>query len=244
MTRTWGEEAEAIAAYCGRSQEPAAPTDEYMVRTGAVRPLLRVGTSFAGGLTPRQKRRGNRARSARAWGRMMQEMKRMDLTMEEYIKGLSNEELARGQIKAADGTFRGRPPAWVPRDFHRECLRELMRRGRELWQINYVDAIRVMTDIAAGKVKGATPSERLRAAQYVVERMEGKIPERVEVQVDAPWQEAIAGIVADVTDDQIAAARRVLAAAERVPEGDDDPVDAELVDEDTPRRRATTRRRR
>lgn len=239
---TWAQEADEVVAYCGRPGRFLDPNDDPFVRTGAVRPRIQVHASWEGGLTARQKKLGNKARTARAWGRMMQIMERTGVTMDEYVKSLSNEELARGQIRGSDGVFRGRPPAWVPREFHRECLRELMRRGRVLWQENYVQAIRVMTQVASGEIKGASVADRLRAAQYVVERMEGKIPERVEIQVDAPWQDAIADIVAEVSDEQIASARRMLASAERM-EGtdDDDVIEAEIV---PPRVRRPSRRQR
>lgn len=239
---TWSQEADEVAAYCGRPGRFLDPHEDPFIRRGAVRPRIQVHVSWEGGLTERQKKLGNKARTARAWGRMMQIMERTGVSMEEYVQGLSNEELARGQLRDRDGSFRGRPPAWVPREFHRECLRELMRRGRALWQENYVVAIRVMTQVASGDIKGATVADRVRAAQYVVERMEGKIPERVEIQVDAPWQDAIADIVAEVSDEQIAAARRVLASAERADDAEDEVIDAEVVPARA--RRAPARRRR
>lgn len=228
----WALDVAEVVAYCGRPDRDDSVYGDVFTRRGATRPLITVEAQWEPGLTARQRARGRLVRTARAWRRMMQLMDRTGMTMQEFIAGLSNEELARGQLKAADGTFRGRPPSWVPRDFHREALRELMRRGRVLWQENYVEAVRVMTDIAMGKIKGASPAERLKAAQYVVERMEGKIPDRVEVQVDAPWQEAIMDIVAEVSQEQIDAGRRVLAG---------EVVEGEIVNEPSQRRRRAPR---
>jgi hypothetical protein len=231
----------------GRAGRGATEADEGFVRQGATRPRVTVARSFGPGLTVRQKTasgRRYRARTAKAWGKMRQTMRDLNITMEEFVESLTNEELARGQIRDKNGNFGGRPPAWIPRDFHRACLKELMRRGATLWRENYVAAIQVMTEIATGKGAGrhATPGERLRAAQYVVERLEGKIPERVEIQIDAPWEAAIADIVANVSDEQIGEARRVLAGAPI--------VEGEVVTEDDApepepmRRRAREGRRR
>lgn len=122
------------------------------------------------------------------------------MTLEEFVETLSPEELVYGKVKAEDGTFRGRPPTWVPAEFHRACIRELLRRGKRMWQESYLDAIDAMVAIASGQVPGATPAERIKAAQFVIERIEGKVPERVEVGVDSPWQIIIADIVTEVPE--------------------------------------------
>lgn len=130
------------------------------------------------------------------WTAALDRMAEEGITMEEFISQLSPEELARGRLRNDDGTFRGAPARWVPAEFHKECIRELMRRGKELYQENYIQAIQAMTTIAT------TPSievnSRIKAAQFVIERIEGKVPERLEVGVSEPWQELLSGIVATV----------------------------------------------
>lgn len=125
------------------------------------------------------------------------------------VEDLDLEELVRGRPRAADGTFRGAPPKVVPRAFHDACIRELMKRGKELYTDAYMDVIQVFIDIAKDTKQDA--GDRLRAAQYVWERIEGKVPQKVEVgaAVD-PWQQLIDGIVAEVEDEQIAKAREML----------------------------------
>lgn len=154
---------------------------------------------FAAGLTDRQRSKG-RIRIARSWGRMLKAMEAGQMTMAEFVETLDPEELVRGQLKDHEGQFRGRPPAWVPREFHRACIRELMRRGQKLWQGNYLQAIEAMTKVAIGDVKGASAGERIKAAQFVIERIEGKMPERVQIVEDSPWQVIIQDIVAQVPD--------------------------------------------
>lgn len=132
----------------------------------------------------------------KGWSTALQRIEDEGLTMEQFVSELSPEELARGRLKNADGSFRGAPAKWVPAEFHKECIRELMRRGKVLYQENYIAAIEAMTQVAT------TPSvdvgQRIRAAQFVIERIEGKVPERLEVGVSEPWQEMLAGIVATV----------------------------------------------
>lgn len=135
-------------------------------------------------------------RMGRGWSTALEKMAAEDMTMQEFVATLTPEELARGQLKAGDGTFRGAPPKWVPAEFHKECIRELMRRGKQLYQIAYIDAINSMTLIANNPA--VEPAQRIKAAQFVIERIEGKVPERLEVGVSEPWQEILTGIVATV----------------------------------------------
>lgn len=189
-----------------RSSVEVEPVDDGRIMHGryirpGVRPLLSVSrvNKFAPYLTERQLSRG-KVRTARSWGRMIAMLKDTGLTLEEFVETLTPEELVHGKLKDKDGKFRGRPPAWVPAEFHRACIRELMRRGKRLWQESYLDAIETMVKVAKGEVKGVTGADRLRAAQFIVERIEGKVPERLEVVDDSPWQQIIEGIVMEVPE--------------------------------------------
>lgn len=160
------------------------------------------------------------------------------MTMEEFVAQLSPEELVRGQIKDSGGRFRGAPPQWVPRAFHRACITELMKRGKFLWQENYLKAIETMTDIAAGKGPAgrmATPTERLKAAQFVIERLEGKVPEVLHITDEKPWEAMLDGIVAEVSDEAVERGVRALAGAQEaidVIEGITESVSDELYAEE------------
>lgn len=144
-----------------------------------------------------QKRR-TKIRLGQRWTAVLDRIEAEGITMADFVKELTPEELARGQLKAPDGSFSGPPTKWVPAEFHKECVRELMRQGKVLYQENYLLAIQAMTTIAT------TPSvevnSRIKAAQFVIERIEGKVPERLEVGVSEPWQELLVGIVASVPD--------------------------------------------
>jgi hypothetical protein len=148
-------------------------------------------------------------RLGKRWTEVFNDVKFGHYTWEEFVAGLDNEELARGQLKDKDGTFRGRPPSMIPRAFYNACVRELMDRGSVRWRANYVGAIDVMTQIAGDPT--VKPEVRLKAAQFVVERIEGKVPERIIVTEADPWQEGIDGLLTDVEDATIAHAQQYLA---------------------------------
>ena len=217
---------------------------------GARRPRVRMGPNFSAALTERQRViMNNHVRVGRTWGRVLQMIEDTGITMEQFVEGLSNEELVRGQVKDKNGRFAGRPPQWVPRAFHRACLNELLRRGKTLWQENYLQAIEVMTQIANGQGAGAdAPAKvRLQAAQFVIERLEGKVPEKVIIESEQPWQLVLDGIVAEADTDAVERGRKALNSAQAVRQELHDPrseiVDAELVEEDEEPKPAVRRRR-
>jgi len=145
-------------------------------------------------------RRQKTVRMGKRWSEITQHVQDGDYTWEEFAAALHPRELARGQLFDSRGGFSGRPPKLVPRAFHDACVRELMKRGKRLYQENYLQAIDAMTQIANDESQKA--SDRLKAAQFVIERLEGKVPERVEFVQAAPWEEMLSGAVATVAEDQ------------------------------------------
>lgn len=164
-----------------------------------VRELFTEERRAAPGARSQPSKKRKRVRMGYTWTGALEHMKAEGLTMKEFVEQLTPEELARGQLRQPDGSFSGRPPSWVPAEFHKECVRELMRRGKQLYQENYIQAIESMTKIANSPA--VEPAQRIKAAQFVIERIEGKVPERLEVGVDAPWQQLLAGIVAELPAD-------------------------------------------
>lgn len=106
------------------------------------------------------------------------------------VEDMDNEELVRGQFKDAGGKFRGRPPRLIPREIHDRMRNELLLRGQQLFAESYLNAIRVYAEIAADP--GVEPKARLRAAAMIIERIGGKTPERIELNVgDDKWTQAL-----------------------------------------------------
>jgi hypothetical protein len=163
-------------------------------RQGGKRPLETRDDPLAD--APRVQKRRKKTRMGEKWTRVLDELDASGSSMEDFVKTLTPEELARGQLKAKNGHFVGAPPKWVPSEFHKACIRELINRGKRLYQENYIEAIQAMTTLATDP--RVEPRDRMRAAQFVIERIEGKVPDRLEVGVSEPWQELLTGIVADV----------------------------------------------
>ena len=90
------------------------------------------------------------------------------------VEDLDDEELARGYPRAEDGTFRGRPSV-VPTAVHQRVQRELFRRAGEQLKTNLIAASQTMSDIATNKE--LDPAVRMKAAQWLIERLMGKTPE-------------------------------------------------------------------
>jgi hypothetical protein len=242
--RQYDEEIEEQRAFF---QRPNSMPSAGFERAGADRPYITIHPCFAPILTERQKTasgRRYRQRGAAAWGRMRDILKRTNMTVQEFVEQLDDEELVRGQLRDTDGKFRGRRPAWVPNEFHRACIRELLRRGQTLWRENYLQAIQVLTDIAQDDKQKA--ADRLKAAMHVIERIEGKIPDKIEVSLDAPWEGIIMDIVAEVSDEQLENGRRRLSGGGRmVIDGDiNEPEPSSPVPQPSPRRHGRASRRR
>lgn len=145
-------------------------------------------------------RKQKSVRMGKRWSQIVQSVQDGEYTWEQFAAALHPRELARGQLFDSRGGFSGRPPKLVPRAFHDACVRELMKRGKQMYQENYLEAIKAMTVIASDESQKA--SDRLKAAQFVIERLEGKVPERVEVSQAPMWQDMIAGITAEVAEEK------------------------------------------
>ena len=129
------------------------------------------------------------------------------------VEDMDPEELARGQFRAADGTFRGRPPKTIPRDFATQLSRELLRRADSKLKERLLEALDTITEVMQ---TGEKDADRLRAATLIVERLLGKVPERVVVSPGKPeWELAVDEFLASAREDEkISRAKKVLGRSE------------------------------
>lgn len=112
------------------------------------------------------------------------------------IEDLDDEEVARGQLKASDGTFRGRPPKTVPMELVQAMRREWLSRAEaKLREALMEKGIGVLTELAGNEL--VDPSVRLRAAQTIIERMMGKVPDKVVLAAEDPVEALFRSILAD-----------------------------------------------
>jgi len=142
------------------------------------------------------------------------------LNGEEDLSQWSDAELERGQRKNARGTFTGRKPIVVPLALHAELSRRRLRKGQQLLIANVERAVQILIDVADDP--DTPPDVKVKATALIIERVYGRAAERVDLNVTgdvrvAPWQRAIA--------------TSIVASSDEVP-GDDEIIDAELIEDD------------
>lgn len=110
------------------------------------------------------------------------------------VEDLDDEELLRGQVRDADGKFRSGPLRQIPREFHDELMRRVLEKGTDKLRAQYLNAIDVGTDLMNDAE--IDPTLRWNIAKYIIERLGGKTPDRVEHAVALkPWEVVLKGVI-------------------------------------------------
>lgn len=145
-----------------------------------------------------RKQRYVKQRLGKRWSQIHDEVKAGMYTWDEFVENLDAEELARAQLKADDGTFRGRPPEFIPRTFYLACQREMVGRFNRKIQSNFEKATDELIRLGTSDIMD--PKDRIKVLQYLIERVVGKIPDKVEVAVADPWETIIGDILAEAPE--------------------------------------------
>lgn len=96
------------------------------------------------------------------------------------VQDLDWEELVQGRLKDSTGKFSGVAPAILPREFHERISQEIIVRAESQFRQNFDGAMQALIGLVNNP---KTPArERLAAAQYVIERTIGKIPDKQEIK--------------------------------------------------------------
>lgn len=112
------------------------------------------------------------------------------------VEDLDDEELSRGQLRALDGTFRGRPPRVVPSELVQAMRREWLKRAEaKLRDALLEKGIGTLTELAGNENIDA--AVRLRAAEKIIERTMGKVPDRVQLAAEDPVETLFRSILND-----------------------------------------------
>lgn len=173
-----------------------------MLPGGYTHPISEPGTPKQKDRPRTRKREPGRDKGFYRPGRRMAEVFRRidhgDLTWEIVALNMTDSELARRQFKDKNGKFSGRPLSMLPRGFLDACDAELARRGQVTYLEAVPDARATMIEIMMDKSQKA--GDRLKAAQWLAERVEGKTPERIihEAGQSTPWETMIMGVVAEL----------------------------------------------
>lgn len=112
------------------------------------------------------------------------------------VEDLDDDELAQGRLKASDGTWRGRPPAVIPADMVVAMRREWVTRAHAKLNAALMErGIGTMVDLAGNPE--IDPAVRLRAAQAIIERTLGKVPDKIEIAAEDPVEALFRKVLSD-----------------------------------------------
>lgn len=139
------------------------------------------------------------------------------------VEYLDDEELSRGQIRKANGTFTDNKSVSI--EIHDAMVRRLFERADTKLRENLLAAVDTMAEIATST--SVEPADRIRAATWIYERLRGKVPTEVKITQDKPF-EVVLGAVLEGGSRAASRARRGIDDPE-VPELES-AIDAELVD--------------
>ena len=114
------------------------------------------------------------------------------------VKDMDDEELSRMRCRDRAGGFSGGTPSW-PAHLARQMQRELIRRGGDEFSGAYLLAIKTLKDIAKDPSEKA--ADRVKAAVTIIERVSGKVPEKV-LHADGTWDETFEDIILSVRKEQ------------------------------------------
>lgn len=116
------------------------------------------------------------------------------------IEELDDEEIFKGKIRSADGSFKGRGAEMIPRKFYDAATQELMKRWQQKVNTNLEPMMKVLQELANNPRVAA--DARYKSAVYLIERAAGKVPEKTEMKLEvAAWEENIEGLLYDSPDD-------------------------------------------
>lgn len=112
------------------------------------------------------------------------------------VEDLDDEEVARGQLRAVDGTFRGRPPKLMPTELVQAMRREWLSRAEaKLRDALMEKGLGTLVELAGNDQIDA--AVRLRAATTIIERTMGKVPDRVVLAAEDPVETLFRSILND-----------------------------------------------
>ena len=134
-----------------------------------------------------------------------------------------DEELERGRKKAKDGTFRGPPSKVVPTACYAELTRRKFQEAGRILKHSLKDGAEALRQIIVSEK--TSDSDRLKAIELLFDRVLGKAPQHVSLDVGSddqpsPWMKVVAQAVVGSVEQ----AKALMA-------GNSDVVDGEVVEE-------------
>lgn len=118
------------------------------------------------------------------------------MTGADDLSDWSVEELKHGQRLDKNGRFQGRQPVIVPKKLHDELVRRTLSAAAEKMRENLELAVDVLTGLMVNEDVDA--KDRITCAKIIMDRVMGKDPIQVDVQVKAKWEEALESAVVSI----------------------------------------------
>jgi hypothetical protein len=109
------------------------------------------------------------------------------------VSAWTDEEIKRGRPENLGGGFDGPYPRMTGKQLA-DIKRELLKRGQRQIDGYYTDALKVLQEIA---LHGENESARVKAADLLVQRTAGKLPDKVEIKSSDPWQDILDEVMRD-----------------------------------------------
>lgn len=111
------------------------------------------------------------------------------------VEDLDDDELAQGRLKASDGTFRGRPPTLIPAEMVQAMRREWLGRAKRKLDEALMDkGLGTLMELAESSPDDGV---RLRAADMIIQRTMGKVPDKIEIAAEDPVETLFRKILND-----------------------------------------------
>ena len=115
------------------------------------------------------------------------------------VADLDDEEIMAGRCKDKNGRLAGRPPKNIPRQIHDEMRRRFHEEIQQIWREGAGIAQATLLDVMQSR-RAAAPA-RVRAAEVWMERVQGKVPDKVEQEIVVrKFEEGIEGLLVDVDE--------------------------------------------
>lgn len=108
-----------------------------------------------------------------------------------------DEELIRGYRRNRNGKF-GVPPTFVPREIQQEIFRRIVSRGDRKMRAAYLVSVEQLTELAEG---ASSEKVRLESIRELMNRVVGKVPDRVHIATEQPWEQFLADSIQPIGDE-------------------------------------------
>lgn len=116
------------------------------------------------------------------------------------VEDLDDEEIMAGKCKDVHGQFRGRPPKVFPRALHDALRREYQKRMQERLSEQADLAVATLLDVMNNR-RTAAPA-RVRAAEIMLERVMGKVPDKIQQTLELkPFEENLGDLLVDLPEE-------------------------------------------